>query len=83
VNMSSNMISVDISFICEDLALIFVRYTSRKHSKKEPQLLSHCDSFDHLDLQSLNECKIFIFYFLFFIGLTTEILRIWGLLIYR
>ena len=51
--------------------------TSRKHGKKEPQLFSHCDSFDHPDQQSVNDCK-----FVFF-GLKTEILRIWGLLIYR
>jgi hypothetical protein len=37
--------------------------TSRKHGKKEPQSFSHCGSFDHLDLQSLNECKfVFLVY---------------------
>ena len=30
--------------------------------KKEPQSFSHCGSFDHPDLQSLNEC-IFVFWF--------------------
>jgi hypothetical protein len=33
-------------------------YTSRKHSKKEPQLFSHCGSLDHLDLQLVNDCKL-------------------------
>jgi hypothetical protein len=30
--------------------------TSRKHGHKEPQSFSHCGSFDHPDLQSLNNC---------------------------
>jgi hypothetical protein len=51
--------------------------TSRKHGKKESQSFVHCSSFDHLDLQSLNDCKFFFF------GLPTEFLGIWGLLIYR
>ena len=34
--------------------------TSRKYGKKELQLFSHCGSFDHPDLQSLND---FIFVF--------------------
>jgi hypothetical protein len=50
--------------------------TSRKHGKTEPQLFSHCGSFDHPDLQSINEMQICFF------GLPTEILRIWELLIY-
>ena len=32
-------------------------YTSRKHGKKEPQSVCHCTSFDHPDLQSLNDCR--------------------------
>jgi hypothetical protein len=36
--------------------------TSRKHCEKEPQSFSHCGSFDHPDLQLLNEC-IFLFSF--------------------
>ena len=51
--------------------------TSRKHGKKEPQSFSHCGSFDHHDQQSVDDCR-----FVFF-GLQIEILRIWGLLIYR
>jgi hypothetical protein len=45
--------------------------TSRKHGKKEPQSFSHCGSFDHHDLQSVNDWR-----FVFF-GLPTDILRIW------
>jgi hypothetical protein len=45
--------------------------TSGKHDKKkEPESFSHCSSFDHLDLQSLND-YIFVFF-----GLPVEILRI-------
>jgi hypothetical protein len=51
--------------------------TSRKHGKKESQSFVYCGSFDHPDLQSLNDCKFFFF------GLPTEFLGIWGLLIYR
>ena len=39
------------------------QYTSRKHGKKEPQLFVHCGSFDHPDLQSLNDCRFLIFLF--------------------
>ena len=46
-------------------------FTSRKHYKKESQLFSHCDSFDHPNLQSLNNYK-------FFFGLPTHILEIFG-----
>ena len=31
--------------------------TSRKHGKKEPQLFSHCGSFDHPYMRSLNDCN--------------------------
>jgi hypothetical protein len=41
--------------------------TGRKHGKKEPHSFSYCGSFDHPNLQSLNECR-----FVFF-GLSTEI----------
>ena len=37
--------------------------TSRKHGKKKLQLFSHCNSFDHLDLQSLNDYTILFFSF--------------------
>jgi hypothetical protein len=50
--------------------------TSRKLGKKKHWSFSHYGFFDHPDLQSLNECN-------FFFDLPTEILRIWGLLIYR
>jgi hypothetical protein len=33
------------------------RITSRKHGKKEPHSFFHYGSFDHPELQSLNECK--------------------------
>jgi hypothetical protein len=36
-------------------------FNSRNLCKKEPQLLSHCDSFDQPDLQSLNNYKFFFF----------------------
>ena len=32
--------------------------TRRKHGKREPQLFSNCDSFDHPDLQSSNDYKV-------------------------
>jgi len=35
--------------------------TSKKRCKKEPQSFSHCGSFDHLDLQKLNDCSFFFF----------------------
>ena len=31
--------------------------------KKEPKLFDHCGSFDHLDLQSLNDYKFLFFCF--------------------
>ena len=38
-------------------------FTSRKHGKKESRSFSHCGSFDHPDLQSLNNYKyVFGFY---------------------
>ena len=37
--------------------------TSRKHCEKELQSFSHCGSFDHLDMQSLNDCIFFSFSF--------------------
>jgi len=37
-------------------------HTSRKHGKKEPQSFSHCGSFDHPDMQSLNDCIFFWFH---------------------
>jgi hypothetical protein len=37
--------------------------TSTKHGKKEPQSFVHCGSFDHPDMQSLNDYKIFSFLF--------------------
>jgi hypothetical protein len=39
-------------------------------------LFSYCGSFDQLALQSLNNCRLFLV-------LSTEILGIWGLVIYR
>ena len=35
--------------------------TSRKHGKKEPHLFSHCISFDHRGMQSLNDYKLLFF----------------------
>ena len=37
-----------------------LKYISRKHCQKELQSFFHCSSFDHLDLQSLND-YIFVF----------------------
>jgi hypothetical protein len=36
--------------------------TSRKCCEKKPQSFSHCGSFDHPDLQSLNNCKLFFLF---------------------
>ena len=49
--------------------------SSGKHGKKEPQSFVHCGSFDHPDMHSLNDYKFV------FLGLPTEVLGIWGLLI--
>ena len=46
-------------------------------AKQELQLFIRCGFFDHPDLQSLKQLHIV------FIGLPTDILRTWGLLIYR
>ncbi len=35
--------------------------TSRKHGGKETQSFSHCGSFEHLGMQSLNDYKILFF----------------------
>ena len=51
--------------------------TSRKHGEKEPQSFSHCGSFDHHALQSLNNCRFV------FLDLPTDTLGILGLVIYR
>ena len=45
--------------------------------KKGTHLLSHCDIFDHPDLEPLNNRKICFF------GLLAEILGVWGLVISR
>ena len=52
-------------------------YTSRKHCEKEPQLFSHCGSFDHHAMQSLNIC-IFVF-----LDLPIDTLGVVGFVIYR
>ena len=52
--------------------------TSRKLCGKEPQSFSHCGPFDHLDLLVTKRLRI-----CFFLGLPTEILSIWGLVISR
>ena len=46
-------------------------------AKKELQLFSHCGSFDHHALQSLNNCRFV------FLNLPTGTLDILGLVIYR
>jgi hypothetical protein len=48
-------------------------FTSRKHGKKEPRSFVHCGSFDHPDLQSLND------YIFFFFSFRIEILKFWGM----
>ena len=53
---------------------VLCAFTSRKHGKKEPQSFVHCASFDHPDMHSFNDYK--------FVFLSTEVLGIWGLLIY-
>ncbi len=57
--------------------LVNLGCSSRKHGKKEPQLFSHCSSFDHHALQSLNNCRFV------FLDLPTDTLGILGLVIYR
>ena len=52
-------------------------YTSRKHGKKEPQSFSHCGSFNHHALQSLNNYRFV------FLDFPTDTLGILGLVIYR
>jgi hypothetical protein len=44
--------------------------------KKNRSRFSHCGSFDHPNLQSLNESGFV------FLGLPTEVLRIWGFFYY-
>ena len=51
-------------------------HTSRKHGEKEPQFFSHCGSFDHHALQSLNNRRFV------FLDLATDTLGILGLVIY-
>ena len=38
-----------------------IGHTSRKHGEKEPQSFSHCGSFDHHGLWSLNDYKNLFF----------------------
>ena len=51
--------------------------TSREHGEKEPHSLSHCGSFAHHALSSLNN------YIIVFLDLPTGTLSILGLVIYR
>jgi hypothetical protein len=51
--------------------------TSRKHGKKELQSFSHCGSFDHPNMQSLNDIKFV------FLGFTIAILKFWGHVIHH
>jgi hypothetical protein len=46
---------------CPHPPCICTSHTSRKQCEKEPRSFSHCGSFDHPDMQSLNDCKFFIF----------------------
>ena len=39
---------------CNYICCVTCSYTSRKYGKKEPQSFSHCGSFDHPGMQSLN-----------------------------
>jgi hypothetical protein len=41
--------------------LTLLGYTSRKHGKKEPQSFVHCGSFNHPNLQLLNDRRCFFF----------------------
>ena len=52
-------------------------HTSRKHGKKEPQSFSHCGSFDHHAMQSLNNCRFV------FLDLPTNTFGILGVVIHR
>jgi hypothetical protein len=54
---------------------VFPSMHSWKTLRKELLLLSHCNSFDQLALQSLNDYNLFLV-------LPAEILKFWGLVIY-
>jgi hypothetical protein len=54
------------------LIIVNIVGTSRKHSIKEPQLFSHRGSFDHPDLQSLNECRLVFLDNIIIFGITTS-----------
>jgi hypothetical protein len=59
----SQEIMVLRTFTTVDLFYFIACDTSRKHCKKEPQSFSHCSSFDHPDMHSLNDCIFFFFCF--------------------
>ena len=61
----------------EALLYLIVTHTSRKPCEKKPQSFSHCGSFDHPDLQSLNDYKKNYFHF------ATANLNVLGHVIYR
>ena len=48
---------MDLDFCWNKFILKHATSTSKKVCKKEPQSFSHCGSFDHPDLQSLNDYK--------------------------
>jgi hypothetical protein len=61
-NSRLNLITNENNRICNQKNVEMVaefgwQSTSRKHGKKEPQSFSHCGSFDHPNLQSLNDCR--------------------------
>ena len=76
---------MSLSYMCAHNVILFLTNLFIKGDEiecifkicgKEPQSLSHCDSFDHPDLQSFTNRK-------FFFDLQTEVLGIWGLVIYH
>ena len=55
-----------------DIITFKYHYGSRKHGEKEPQLFSHCGSFDHHALQLLNNCRFI------FLDLSTDTFKCFG-----
>ena len=39
------------------------RKKEKKKKRKKPQWISHCTSFDHLDMQSVNKYKVVFLFF--------------------
>ena len=73
----SAMLTLCYSIISHATLMYHASITSKKLCDKEPQSFSHCGSFDHLALQSLNNCRFV------FLHLLADTLGILGLVVYR